>query len=304
MKFSSFKYLLGQGWNNFSGKGNRLMSVASVGVVTSCLILVGACASLALNVNSFVQYLGDQNEVVVYVADTATEAEVAEMNARLTGDENISSFTYVSKEDALEEQMSYMGQYASLLAGYQGENNPLPASFRIHLKDLTKLEQASMKFSAMSGVDYVSTPTELAGVLIALKNTTYYAGFAILIILFMVSMVVISNTIRLTVFARRREISIMKYVGATNGFIQMPFVVEGLIIGTVSALITFVVLSGGYIYLYNYISTQATGFIAMLSMCMVRYESIWLIMLAGFLGFGWFIGGVGSALSMRKYLKV
>lgn len=304
MRFSSFKYLLGQGWHNFSGKGNRLMSVASVGVVTSCLILVGVCASLALNVNSFVQYLGAQNEVVVYMADTATEAEVAEANAQLTANENISSFVYVSKEQALEEQMSYMGQYASLLSGYRGENNPLPASFRVHLKDLTKLEEASMGFSAMAGVDYVSTPTELAGVLIALKNTTYYAGMAILIILFMVSMVVISNTIRLTVFARRREISIMKYVGATNGFIQLPFVVEGLIIGTVSAFITFALLSGGYIYLYSYITTQASGFIAVLSLCMVPYNKIWYIMLAGFFGFGWFIGGVGSALSMRKYLKV
>ncbi|MBR5520703.1 MAG: permease-like cell division protein FtsX [Oscillospiraceae bacterium] len=304
MRFSSFKYLLGQGWNNFSGKGNRLMSMASVGVVTSCLILVGICASLALNVNSFVQYLGAQNEVVVYMADTATESDIAEANAQLTADEEVSSFTYVSKEQALEEQMGYMGQYASLLSGYRGANNPLPASFRIHLEDLTKLEPASMRFSTMNGVDYVSTPTELASVLIALKNTTYYAGLAILLILFMVSMVVISNTIRLTVFARRREISIMKYVGATNSFIQFPFVVEGLIIGTVSACITFALLSGGYIYLYNYISTQASGFIAMLSMCMVPYESMWLVMLIGFFGFGWFIGGVGSALSMRKYLKV
>ncbi len=302
MKFSSFKYLLSQGWHNF--KSNRLMSVASVGVVASCLILVGVCGSLALNVNSFVKYLGDQNEIVVYVKDSATEDEISAMNSRLENDGEINSFVFVSKEDALTEQMEYLGRYASLLNGYQGENNPLPASFRIHISDLEKLEQASMRFANMDGVDYVSTPTELAGVLIALKNTTYYAGLAILLILFMVSMVVISNTIRLTVFARRREISIMKYVGATNGFIQLPFVVEGLIIGTVSALITFIVLSGGYVYLYNYITGSATGFIAMLSMCMVPYSKIRLTMFLGFFGFGWFIGGVGSALSMRKYLKV
>ena len=140
--------------------------------------------------------------------------------------------------------------------------------------------------------------------LITLKNTTYYAGLAILVILFMVSMVVISNTIRLTVFARRREISIMKYVGATNGFIRFPFVVEGIIIGTISAVITFRVLSGGYIYLVNYITTQATGFVAMLSMCLVPYSTIWPVMLVSFVVFGWLIGGIGSALSMRKYLKV
>lgn len=302
MKFSSFKYLFRQGWNNF--KGNRLMSVASVGVVTSCLILVGICGSLVLNVNSFVQYLGAQNEVVIYMKDVATLENINSINSSLEKDEDVTEFKFVSKEEALKEQMEYMGRYESLLSGYQGENNPLPASFRVHLADLTRLEPVSMEFSAFEGVDYVSTPTELAGVLITLKNVTYYAGLAILVILVMVSMVVISNTIRLTVFARRREISIMKYVGATNGFIRLPFIVEGLLIGTISALITFAVVAGGYVYLFNYITTQATGFIAMLSMCMVPFTSIWPVMLIGFVGFGWLIGGMGSAFSMRKYLKV
>lgn len=302
MKFSSFKYLFRQGWNNF--KGNRLMSVASVGVVTSCLILVGICGSLVLNVNSFVQYLGAQNEVVIYMKDEATLENINSINSSLEKDEDVTDFKFVSKEEALKEQMEYMGRYESLLSGYQGENNPLPASFRVHLDDLTRLEPVSMEFSAFEGVDYVSTPTELAGVLITLKNVTYYAGLAILVILVMVSMVVISNTIRLTVFARRREISIMKYVGATNGFIRLPFIVEGLLIGTISALITFAVVAGGYVYLFNYITTQATGFIAMLSMCMVPFTSIWPVMLIGFVGFGWLIGGMGSAFSMRKYLKV
>ena len=302
MKFSSFKYLFRQGWNNF--KGNRLMSVASVGVVTSCLILVGICGSLVLNVNSFVQYLGAQNEVVIYMKDEATLENINTINSSLEKDEDVSDFKFVSKDEALKEQMEYMGRYESLLSGYQGDNNPLPASFRVHLADLTRLEPVSMEFSAFEGVDYVSTPTELAGVLITLKNVTYYAGLAILVILVMVSMVVISNTIRLTVFARRREISIMKYVGATNGFIRMPFIVEGLLIGTISAAITFAVVAGGYVYLFNYITTQATGFIAMLSMCMVPFSSIWPVMLIGFVGFGWLIGGMGSAFSMRKYLKV
>ena len=302
MKFSSFKYLFRQGWNNF--KGNRLMSVASVGVVTSCLILVGICGSLVLNVNSFVQYLGAQNEVVIYMKDEATLENINSINSSLEKDEDVTEFKFVSKEEALKEQMEYMGRYESLLSGYQGENNPLPASFRVHLDDLTRLEPVSMEFSAFEGVDYVSTPTELAGVLITLKNVTYYAGLAILVILVMVSMVVISNTIRLTVFARRREISIMKYVGATNGFIRLPFIVEGLLIGTISALITFAVVAGGYVYLFNYITTQATGFIAMLSMCMVPFTSIWPVILIGFVGFGWLIGGMGSAFSMRKYLKV
>lgn len=302
MKFSSFKYLLGQGWNNF--KNNRIMSVASVAVVSACLLLVGVCGSVVLNVNSYVKFLGEQNEIVIYLKDDTSQRDIDNIDSQLKSDNDVASYIFVSKEDALNEQIGYMGQYGSLLEGYKGDNNPLPASFRVHIKDLTNLSRISNRFSSMTGVDYVSTPTELAGVLIALKNVTYYTGFAILLILFMVSMVVISNTTRLTVFARRKEINIMKFVGATNGFIRMPFIVEGLIIGTVSAIITFAVISGGYIYLYNYITTQATGFIATLSLCMLPYKDIAMIMAVYYIVFGWIIGGVGSALSMRKYLKV
>ncbi len=302
MKFSSFKYLFKQGVHNFFH--NKVMSVASVGVVASCLLLVGICASVAFNVNSFIKYLGEQNEIVIYLKDEITDDEREEMRKRLDRDEDVLKYTYVSKEEALEEQMSYLGAYANLLTGYQGENNPLPASFRVHIKDLTKLAQVSLRFSAMDGIDYVSTPTELANVLIALKNTTYYAGLFILAILFMVSMVVISNTIRLTVYARRREINIMKFVGATNGFIQLPFVVEGFIIGTVSAIVTFILISAGYIYLYNYITTQATGFIGMIALSMIPYRTICPYIIIGFLAFGWIIGCFGSAISMRRYLKV
>ena len=302
MKFSSFKYLFGQGFRNF--RGNRLMSVASVGVVTSCLILTGICGLLALNVNSFVNYLGAQNEVVIYLSDVATREQSDAIDKKLSSDEDVASYKYVSKDDALREQMGYMGQYASLLESYRGENNPLPASFRVHVKDLTRIGSASHRFSGMEGVDYVSTPTEIAGVLIALKNTVFYSGAAILAALLLVSLVVISNTIRLTVFARRREISIMKYVGATNAFIRFPFVVEGLIIGTVSAVVTFRAVSGGYVYLFNFINSRENGFIGMLSRCLVPYMEVLPYMAAGFLGFGWIIGGLGSALSMRRYLKV
>lgn len=245
MNFSSFKYLFSQGWNNF--KNNRIMSVASVAVVSACLLLVGVCGSVVLNVNSYVKFLGQQNEIVIYLKDDASKQDIDSMERQIKEDSDVSSYVFVSKEEALNEQIGYMGQYGQLLEGYKGDNNPLPASFRIHIKDLTNISQISNRFSSMTGVDYVSTPTELAGVLIALKNVTYYTGFAILLILFMVSMIVISNTTRLTVFARRKEINIMKFVGATNGFIRMPFIVEGLIIGTVSAIITFVVISAGYI---------------------------------------------------------
>ena len=255
------------------------MSVASIGVIISCLFIVGVCGLLAANINSFAKFLGDQNEVVAYLYDDASEEQVNHISEFLKGNENVASYDYISKEEALQEQMGYLGEYGDLLESYTGENNPLPASFRIKVKDLTKIQITSDQLSQLGGV-------------------------AVLAILVFVSIVVISNTIRLTVFARRKEINIMKFVGATNGFIRLPFIVEGVIIGTIGAVITFGVLSGGYYYLLTYMAANATGWLAMVSGVLIPYADIWWIMLVAFLGFGWFIGAVGSAISMKRYLKV
>lgn len=302
MKLSNFTYLVKQGASNF--KENRVMSIASIGVVLSCLIIVGVCGLLAININSFAKFLGDQNEVVVYLYDDASQEQVDGISNFIKSNDNIASYDYISKEDALNEQMGYLGEYGDLLESYRGENNPLPASFRCKVKDLSSIQATSDQLAALEGVELISTPTELVGVLITIKNATYYGGISILAILVFVSIVVIANTIRLTVFARRKEINIMKFVGATNGFIRLPFIVEGILIGTIAALTTFLILSGGYYYLIQYIETSATGWISTVSAALIPYKTIWPYMLAVFLGFGWFIGAVGSIISMRRYLKV
>ncbi len=302
MKFSSFKYLFKQGLSSF--KENKMMSFASIGVVTSCLIIVGVFGLLALNVNSFVNYLGEQNEVVVYVKDEADQTKTENIRNSIQAYENINDFVYVSKAEALEESMMLLGDYGQLLSGYEGEQNPLPASFRCTIKQLDKLQETALFLSQIDGVEYVSSSTELANILITVRDVTYYSGAAVLGLLILVSIVVISNTIRLTVFARRREISIMKYVGATNSFIRFPFIIEGNTIGIFSALITFIFISGGYIYLYDYILNEATGWIASLSQTLISYNTIWPIMLVGFLSFGMLIGTIGSSVSMRRYLEV
>ena len=302
MKFSNFKYLVKQGFSNF--KENRLMSIASIGVVVSCLIIVGICGLLALNVNTFANFLGSQNEMVVYIYDSASQNQIDAIDSFIKTNDNIASYNFVSKEEALEEQMSYLGEYGELLESYQGDENPLPASFRCTVKNLEAIQQTSDELAALDGVELLSTPTELAGVLITLKNAAFYGGFGVLAILVFVSIVVISNTIRLTVFARRKEIGIMKFVGATNGFIRLPFIVEGVIIGTIAAIVTFGLLSGAYWYMMNYLLTTATGWLAMVSSVLIPYGDIWLYMLVIFLGFGWFIGAAGSAISMKRYLKV
>lgn len=302
MKFSNFKYLVKQGFSNF--KENRLMSIASIGVVVSCLIIVGICGLLALNINTFANFLGSQNELVVYIYDDATQEQIDAIDSFIKANDNIATYNFVTKEDALEEQMGYLGEYGELLESYQGEENPLPASFRCTVKDLESIQKTADELAKMAGVELLSTPTELVNVLITLKNAAFYGGFGVLAILVFVSIVVISNTIRLTVFARRKEIGIMKFVGATNGFIRLPFIVEGVIIGTIAAVVTFGVLSGAYYYLLHYLAVNAAGWLAMVSSVLIPYGDIWYFMLLIFLGFGWFIGAVGSAISMKRYLRV
>ena len=307
MSGSGFRYLTRQGLHNLSR--NKLMSVASIGVLTACLMITGIAALLSVNVNSFVDYLGAQNKVIVYLQLDADEETIDEAKQEIAKIDNILDYTYVSKEDALEETKSWIseyddGAYANVLDGYEGENNPLYASFRVTVDDLTRISETVDKLEKLPGVDFVDSPSELAGTLVTLKNTVNLAGWGLVAILAIVSLVVISNTIRLTVFARRKEINIMKFVGATNGFIRLPFLVEGTAIGLISALIAFALVSGGYLALIEGVSRQGSNWLSNLYYSLLSYQVIWPWLAGGFLLSGVLIGGVGSAMSIRKHLKV
>ena len=307
MSGSGFRYLTRQGLHNLSR--NKLMSVASIGVLTACLMITGIAALLSVNVNSFVDYLGAQNKVIVYLQLDADEETIDEAKQEIAKIDNILDYTYVSKEDALEETKSWIseyddGAYANVLDGYEGENNPLYASFRVTVDDLTRISETVDKLEKLPGVDFVDSPNELAGTLVTLKNTVNLAGWGLVAILAIVSLVVISNTIRLTVFARRKEINIMKFVGATNGFIRLPFLVEGTAIGLISALIAFALVSGGYLALIEGVSRQGSSWLSNLYYSLLSYQVIWPWLAGGFVLSGVLIGGVGSAMSIRKHLKV
>ncbi len=307
MSGSGFRYLTRQGLHNLSR--NKLMSVASIGVLTACLMITGIAALLSVNVNSFVDYLGAQNKVIVYLQLDADEETIDEAKQEIAKIDNILDYTYVSKEDALEETKSWIseyddGAYANVLDGYEGENNPLYASFRVTVDDLTRISETVDKLEKLPGVDFVDSPSELAGTLVTLKNTVNLAGWGLVAILAIVSLVVISNTIRLTVFARRKEINIMKFVGATNGFIRLPFLVEGTAIGLISALIAFALVSGGYLALIEGVSRQGSSWLSNLYYSLLSYQVIWPWLAGGFVLSGVLIGGVGSAMSIRKHLKV
>ena len=301
MKWSSFQYLTKQGLHNL--RANRLMSLASIGVLTACLLLTGIAGLFSANVNSLVEYLGDQNETVVYLDQGLGDEELASVDQTLRSMPGLAAVTYVSQEEVLETYKGYMSEYADLFNDFE-EDNPFHANYRVVLEDLNQLDEMIAQLEQIDGVYSVSAPTQLSSVFLTIQRAVTYAGWALVAVLALVSVVVISNTIRLTVFARRKEINIMKYVGATNGFIRWPFFVEGTSVGLISGLLAAGLVIGAYALVVNRIGAMSGFWGPILGSCLLSVGQVWPVVLGAFLIFGVVIGSIGTATSIRKYLEV
>ena len=301
MKWSSFQYLTKQGMHNL--RANRLMSLASIGVLTACLLLTGIAGLFSANVNSLVEYLGDQNETVVYLDQGLSDEELASVDQTLRSMPGLAAVTYVSQEEVLETYKGYMSEYADLVNDFE-EDNPFHANYRVVLEDLNQLDEMIAQLEQIDGVYSVSAPTQLSSVFLTIQRAVTYAGWALVAVLALVSVVVISNTIRLTVFARRKEINIMKYVGATNGFIRWPFFVEGTSVGLISGLLAAGLVIGAYALVVNRIGAMRGFWGPILGSCLLSVGQVWPVVLGAFLIFGVVIGSIGTATSIRKYLEV
>ena len=301
MKWSSFQYLTKQGLHNL--RANRLMSLASIGVLTACLLLTGIAGLFSANVNSLVEYLGDQNETVVYLDQGLSDEELASVDQTLRSMPGLAAVTYVSQEEVLETYKGYMSEYADLFNDFE-EDNPVHANYRVVLEDLNQLDEMIAQLEQIDGVYSVSAPTQLSSVFLTIQRAVTYAGWALVAVLALVSVVVISNTIRLTVFARRKEINIMKYVGATNGFIRWPFFVEGTSVGLISGLLAAGLVIGAYALVVNRIGAMSGFWGPILGSCLLSVGQVWPVVLGAFLIFGVVIGSIGTAMSIRKYLEV
>ncbi len=299
MRLSSLRYLIKQGWKNMAA--NRLMTFASVGVLTACLIITGIAALVFINVNSLVNYMADQNEIVVYLTPEVPDEQAAAMNDQIAAMPNVLGVEYESKADAFAQVQEWLDSYGNLLTNYE---QIFPARFFVTVDDLTLIEQTNTALAALPGVDYTQVPTDLTGIIISIKNAVTYGGLGLVIILAVVAIIVISNTIRLTVFNRRREISIMKYVGATNTFIRLPFFVEGMTVGLIAGVLAAGLVCAGYYFVYNYLMDMYNTWVMSIMHNIFTLESIWPYVVAGFAVFGVLIGGFGTATSVRKHLKV
>lgn len=302
MKWSSFKYLVRQGIHSLGT--HSMMTFASIGVLTVCLVLTGIAYLFSVNADSLIDYLGSQNETVVYLNPDLNEEQTAAVDTAIRSISGVSGVEYVSKEDVLSTYKGYMSeQYADLWDAFDNDN-PFKANYRVTVKDLDDIQRISDELSAIEGVDSVSAPLAMSNVFVQVQDVVTYAGYGLVAVLAVVAVVVISNTIRITVFARRREINIMKYVGATNGFIRLPFFVEGMAAGLISAFIASVIVLGGY-WVLTYYSDLVPGFWrSLLSESVVPVTDVWYKVVPAFAAFSVLMGGVGSLVSIRKHLDV
>lgn len=301
MTGGSFRYLVKHGVLNLWL--NKLMSLASIGILAACLVLIGGAALISVNVNDIFSNIEDQNEMRVFLLETITASEKASIEKRLDSITEIAEYRFIDKDEALEEAKELLGDNASILDGYI-DDNPLAVSYKLRLNDITKTRELFEELSAMPGVEQVNAMNDVADTISGLERTILIFGGLVVIILILASIVVIQNSIRLTTYARRREINIMKYVGATNTFIRLPFLVEGILVGLIAAALAFGILYGIYRGVIKIFDSSSIIWVQKVSGQLVDFKICAPYLIIGFSASGILLGSIGSSSAIRRYLKV
>lgn len=295
MKGSSLGYLTREGFRNVWV--NKMMSIASVAVLMACLLIIGIGAMAYFNINSLLDIVEAQNIVMVYVSDEADDVKTSELRLSLENMDNIASCEFVPKEDAFQHQVELMGGDSALFEGFK--TSPLPDAFKVTVKDLSRFKETVSEIEKLDGVYNVRENSDLASKLVTVRHAVTIVSAGLVSMLFLVALFIISNTIRITMFSRKLEINIMKAVGATNSFIRWPFMVEGVLLGIISAGVSVLLLWG----LYELIIYAFSSVITMLGFSFVPFLSyVWYIF-GAFLAIGIITGSFGSMVSMNRYLK-
>ena len=301
VRYSIFGYLLGEGFRNVFK--NKKSTIASLVIMCATMFIFGLFFAVGQNVNHITKTIEEQQGMEVFIYDEATEEQRTELKNKIRSIPYVNTIEEKSKEQALEEMKKMFKDKKFLWATYDGENNPFKASFVVTLTDLTKAEEVKTEIAdSTEVVSNIEVRTDTINALIKIADGINIITTVILIILVLISIFIITNTIKLTVHARRKEISIMKYVGATNGFIRWPFMVEGMLIGLISVLISLLILA----FSYNAVITQIEQSLInnRLNIPLLTFPELFQTLLIVYLVLGIGIGALGSAISMKKYLEV
>lgn len=294
-KGGSFTYLTKEGFRSLWS--NRLMSVASIAVLMSCMIIIGCASMIFINMNDVLGHIEKQNVVMAYLEDTVGQEEADQLGGRIRALPNVKVCDFVSKDTAWAKQMESLGDDAVLLEGL-GEN-PLPDAYRITVDDLSLFQDTVDSIKKLPGVESVQENSELAGKVMEMRKSITAIAGVIIGMLLLVSLFIVSNTVRLTIFSRRLEIGIMKDVGATNSFIRWPFMVEGMTIGVLSGLLSLGAVWG----LYALGVKAFGGLLTTFGMGAAPFQAYAGWLLLGFIVLGLLTGAIGCAISMKRYLK-
>lgn len=291
----SIGYLFGEGFKSLWK--NRTMSGASVAVLVSCLLLTGVAVLVSINMENTMKSIEGENNISVYIDPEVPTITSIEIGEQIRAIDNIASCEYVSKDDGLEDLKELLEDNAGLLEGLDGDDNFLPDAYNISLENLSLYEETISQIIAIEGVKSYTDYSDVADQLSRLDQLITYASIAIVALLAVVSLFIIANTVKVTMFTRRVEINIMKSVGATNWFVRIPFVVESLLIGVFSGGISATIL----FFAYDKATEIVYGIVPFLSI--VDIEDYALYIYASYAILGALFGIIGGAISISRYLK-
>ncbi|QSX06133.1 ABC transporter permease [Sedimentibacter sp. zth1] len=299
MKAKKFKYIMRQTFQSIWR--NKLMGIASIGSVTAVLIILGYILMIVLNVNNVAMVTKEEfDQIVVYIKDESTEDEIKKLGEELEKIDGVLTTVYKPKEEALEELKGEWGDEASLLEDLR--RNPLPNSYIIQVKDVIYSDSVISKVKQLEGIESTRYYQEAVKSLISISNILKKIGVIVTLILILISIFIISNTVKITVVFRRKEIELMQYIGATNGYVRGPFLIEGIILGILGSLIAIGIIA----FSYNYFTDYMTNYFALVSgfsNYIINFNMILKDIVIIFLTIGTGIGTLGSLISLKKFLN-
>ena len=297
MRFNVVNYLIGEGIRNLFK--NKKSTMSALMIMCATMLIFGLFFVIGENLNAFVENVADAQEIRVILDNDATDSEIEEVGKEILEIDGVRNAEFVSKDEALDYMKDMLGD--ELLDGYS-ERNIFSTAYNVTLTDLKMNNEVQANIKQIPHVKKIVSSNQVISQIISLAKGVRIVTAGILGLLIIISVSIISNTIKLTVHARRKEISIMKYVGATNSFIRWPFLVEGIIIGVVAGAISVGIIGLAYTYIVGQIS--GTSFFEIANIKFIEFSSMSELLILVYLGLGIGVGAIGSTISMKKYLEV
>ena len=297
MRFNVINYLIGEGIRNIFK--NKKSTISSLMIMCATMLVFGLFFVIGENINAFVANVAEAQEIRVNLKTDATDKEIEEVGNEILSISGVRNAEYVSKEDAIKYMEDLLGSDA--VAEYK-ERNIFPVAYNVTLTDLSLNYDVQAAINEIPQVDNIVSSNQVIAQILRLAKGVKYVTAGILVLLVIISVSIISNTIKLTVHSRRKEISIMKYVGATNNFIRWPFLVEGVVIGVIAGLLSVGIVGLAYTGIANKLS--GTDFLETVHWKLLEFKEMFNLILMVYLGLGIGIGVIGSGISMKKYLEV